>query len=98
MRAVMLLLCLSLAACAGTSRLSGDPEPAAMSAPAPAAPPPAAAAAAAPPPAAPAPRSKDVTEAKVICWGKVEREKRIRSIDQRIVYVEKCVADQMKAN
>ena len=106
MRAVMLLLCLPLAACAGTTRLSGDPEPAALSAPAPApahAPPaPAAAAATSTTPAAPGPATpaaRDVTEAKVICWGKVEREKqRVRTIDQRIAYVEKCVADQMKAN
>jgi len=102
MRAVMLLLCLPLAACAGTTRLSGNPEPAALSAPAPAPAPPAPAAAAATSPSTAAtapPAARDVTEAKVICWGKVEREKqRVRTIDQRIAYVEKCVADQMKAN
>jgi hypothetical protein len=100
MRALTLLLCLPLAGCAGMSRLSNDPEPAAMTAPAAAAPAPAVAAAAAPaasPPPAPGPR--DTTEAKVICWGKVEREKqRVRTIDQRIAYVERCVAEQMKAN
>ena len=96
MRAVTLLLCLALGACAGVTRFSGDPEPAAMSAPVAAAPPAAAAAAPAAPPAPSGPR--DVTEAKVICWGKVEREKRLRSIDQRIAFVERCVADQMKAN
>lgn len=99
MRAVTLLLCFALGACAGVTRFSGDPEPAAMSAPVAAAPPAAAAAAAPPPAGPPAPSGpRDVTEAKVICWGKVEREKRLRSIDQRIAFVERCVADQMKAN
>jgi hypothetical protein len=98
MRALTLLLCLPLAGCAGMSRLSNDPEPAAMNAPAAAAPAVAAAAAPAAPPA-PAPGPRDTTEAKVICWGKVEREKqRVRTIDQRIAYVERCVAEQMKAN
>jgi hypothetical protein len=94
MRALTLLLCLPLAACAGTRTLPGDAEPAAMSAPA-AAPAAASAAAAAPPPPS---GPRDQTEAKIICWGKVEREKRLRSIDQRIAFVEKCVADQLKAN
>jgi hypothetical protein len=94
MRAMILLLALVLAGCNTTRSPSVDLQPAA-------APPPPAA----PPPAAPAPSSadgprgaRDVTEAKVICWGKVERDKRVRSIDQRIAYVEKCVAEQMKAN
>lgn len=90
---LLLLLCLPLAACAGLTRMAGDPEPSAMSEPAAAAPPAASAA-----PTAPS-GPRDVTEAKVICWGKVEREKqRVRTIDQRIAYVEKCVADQMRGN
>jgi hypothetical protein len=87
---LLLLMCVALAACAG-NRMSGE-TPADMAA----APPPAGA------PAAPAPRAprtaQDATEAKVICWGKVEREKRIKSIDQRIAFVDKCVAEQMRAN
>jgi hypothetical protein len=102
MRALTLLLCLALAACNTTASLSGDPAPAAMTAPAPATPPPAAppatTATAPTAPAAPA-GPRDLTEAKVICWGKVEREKqRVRTIDQRIAYVERCVAEQMKTN
>jgi hypothetical protein len=95
---LLLLLCLPLVGCA-TPPLSGDPAPAAVTAPAADAP--SATAAAAAPPAAPPPAGgpRDVTEAKVICWGKVEREKqRVRNIDQRIAYVERCVAEQMKAN
>jgi hypothetical protein len=96
MRALLLLLCLALAGCT-TNPLSGDVAPAALSAPAANAPAAAGPAPAASPPPPGGPR--DVTEAKVICWGKVEREKqRVRTIDQRITYVERCVAEQMKAN
>jgi hypothetical protein len=101
---VLLLLSLVLAGCGAGSRLSGDEVRAGVTAPAPAGtstttaaatPPATAAASQAPPPSGP----RDLTEAKVICWGKVEREKqRVRTIDQRIAYVERCVADQMKTN
>jgi hypothetical protein len=99
MRAFALLLCLALPACNATTRLAGEPAPAPRSVPAPAEedePGPAPGATAA---AKPASGPRDVTEAKVICWGKVEREKqRVRSIDQRIAYVERCVAEQMKGH
>jgi hypothetical protein len=110
MRALgLILMALSLAACGAGTRLTGDQARTAMTAPAAsdAAPgprsvpapadadPPAAGPAAA---EAPASGPRDLTEAKVICWGKVEREKqRVRTIDQRITYVERCVAEQMKA-
>jgi hypothetical protein len=98
MRTLTLLwLCLVLAGCGAGTRLAGDPAPiAARTVPAPAeADDPAPAA----PATAPTGGARDLTEAKVICWGKVEREKqRVRNIDQRIAYVERCVAEQMKGN
>jgi hypothetical protein len=92
MRVLVLLLCVALAGCTTTGQTPTD---IVAAAPAPAAAPPAAAGA----PAARAPRNaRDATEAKVICWGRVEREKRIKSIDQRIAFVDKCVADELRAN
>jgi len=35
-------------------------------------------------------------QARAACWMKVEGEKNLRGIDQRIAYVEKCVTDQVK--
>src|SRR5688500_6791587 len=95
MRVLVLLMCVALAGCAG-DRVSGDSPSRVRGAHAGALPPPASAPAAA---ATPPTRSvRDATEAKVICWGKVEREKRIKSIDQRIAFVDKCVAEQLRAN
>src|SRR6185436_6079504 len=37
-----------------------------------------------------------VQQARAACWMKVESEKNLRGIDQRIAYVEKCVNDQVK--
>ena len=37
-----------------------------------------------------------VIQARSDCWRKVESQKALRGIDQRIAYVDKCVADQMK--
>jgi hypothetical protein len=96
----MIWLSFMLAACGAGARLSGDEARSGLSAPPPesAAPAPATAAG---PAAAPAAASgpRDLTEAKVICWGKVEREQqRVRTIDQRIAYVERCVAEQMKGH
>lgn len=111
MRRAFLLLCLPLAACA-TATLPGEqpaPEaaaaapPPAASGPAASAPRPAARAAAAasnpaPPPSAPVPSDTDrLTQARVDCWMKVEQQKALRDIDRRIAFVDKCVADQIKA-
>ena len=88
MRVLILLLCVALAGCQTASDVAR------LEAPAPAAAPSGAAG-----PAAPAQRSvRDATEAKVICWGKVEREKRIRNIDQRIAFVDKCVAEELRGD
>ena len=38
-----------------------------------------------------------LTHARADCWMKVESQKALRSIDQRIAFIDKCVADQMKA-
>ena len=38
-----------------------------------------------------------LTQARADCWMKVESQKALRSIDQRIAFIDKCVADQMKA-
>jgi hypothetical protein len=94
MRVLVLLMCVALAACGTTS---GEKPSDMAAAPAAAPPPPGAPAAAAPAPRAPR-TAQDATEAKVICWGKVEREKRIKTIDQRIAFVDKCVAEQLRAN
>jgi hypothetical protein len=98
MRILNLLPCLALAACA-SGHLAGG------AAAGPASPSAAAyAQAAAPetPPAsggdAAAPLDADqLTQARVDCWMKVERDKVRRNIDQRIVFVDKCVADAIKA-
>jgi hypothetical protein len=37
-----------------------------------------------------------VIQARTDCWMAVEHQKSVRSLDQRIAYVDKCVADQMK--
>ena len=38
-----------------------------------------------------------VIQARTDCWMAVEHQKGVRSLDQRIAYVDKCVADQMKS-
>jgi hypothetical protein len=37
-----------------------------------------------------------VQQARASCWMKVEGEKNLRGIDQRIAYVDKCVNEQVK--
>jgi hypothetical protein len=37
-----------------------------------------------------------LTQARADCWMKVESQKGMRGIDQRIAFVDKCVANQMK--
>lgn len=110
MRAVTWLLVLALAGCAGgrlPGEVSGPADPAAPSqSAAPATPSPPAGSSSATAPTAwadsaePPPRQPDslqVTEARVQCWGKVERQKRLRDIDARIAFVDTCVADMLKA-
>ncbi len=43
------------------------------------------------------PEAQRLTEARGLCWMKVEEQKTIRDIDRRIAYVDKCVAEAMKA-
>jgi hypothetical protein len=93
MRAATLLLCFFLAGCLAT----GDQPAPQATAPAPAA---TAAAPPSPPPRTPAgsgggPRG-GATTARTDCWMAVEHQKSVRSLDQRIAFVDKCVADQMK--
>ena len=38
-----------------------------------------------------------VIQARTDCWMAVEHQKNLRSLDQRIAFVDKCVADQMKS-
>jgi hypothetical protein len=37
-----------------------------------------------------------LTQARADCWMKVESQKGMRGIDQRIAFVDKCVTNQMK--
>lgn len=128
MRVATLLLCLSLAACAGGKLPGEQPAPgsagalgatgapgpaagspdaasssAAASAPAaPAAPAPSpsagrtAPAAAAAPAGPPLSDAERLRQARVACWVKVEEQKRLRDIDRRIAFVEKCVNEATK--
>lgn len=36
-------------------------------------------------------------KARAQCWMKVEHEKNLRGIDQRVAYVDKCVASQLRS-
>jgi hypothetical protein len=109
MRVAMLLLCLvlslALAGCAGGKfpgeQPASDPAPAEGAASSPAAGnssasnPPAQASTSRQEPVAP--DSVRLTHARVDCWMKVEHQKVLRDIDRRIAFVDKCVADAMKA-
>jgi hypothetical protein len=44
-----------------------------------------------------APDSITLMQVRVDCWAKVEKERRLRDIDRRIAFVDKCVSDAMKA-
>jgi hypothetical protein len=105
---VVLLLCPLLAACAaggfpgGSFPIAGPaPEPA----PAPTSTPPTghtrggaatAAAQAAADPDAPSPTDDPVIQARADCWMKVETQRALKGIDQRIAYVDKCVANELR--
>jgi hypothetical protein len=116
---LLLLLCVSLGACAGVSLPNAEAPPAvapvASAPPAPAATPPqrsgrtatsgtsggarggSVTAAARAEPAEPVdPGADPLTQARSECWMKVETNKGMRGIDQRVAFVDKCVADRMK--
>ena len=109
MRSVALLLCLPLAACAAGGFQGGGFRGAA---PAPETPAPAAAswppsggarggattaaARAAADPDAPNPTDDPVIQARADCWMKVESQRGLKGIDQRIAYVDKCVAGELR--
>ena len=42
-------------------------------------------------------RPDALTQARADCWMKVETQRGLRSIDQRTAFVDKCVAEQIKA-
>jgi hypothetical protein len=88
-RIATLLVCLMLAACAGGKMPGGDSTssissflPSSLSAPDDQA-------ALDPPEGSPADRT---LKARAQCWAKVEHEKNLRGIEQRVAYVDKCVA------
>jgi hypothetical protein len=112
MRIATLMLCLALGGCATNllpglpSSDGGAAMPAAVAAGPPPAPP--ATRASAPPasrgpqsaaqraaPPQPAPDPEALTQARVVCWMQVEQQK-LRDIDRRIAFVDKCIADAMK--
>ncbi len=98
MRWSLLLFSLALVGCASTDDpfdTSATPASASASAAS------AAAATSAPsggaPTAAPMTAEQRLNQVRVDCWMKVERVKTARTIDQRIAFVDKCVADQSKS-
>jgi hypothetical protein len=42
-------------------------------------------------------RPDALTQARADCWMKVETQRGLRSIDQRTAFVDKCVAEELKA-
>ena len=96
MRFATLLVCLSLSACAGAKLPGSDDSVSSISSYLPsaiAAPNGQAAAALDPPEGSAADRTQ---KARAQCWMKVEHEKNLRGIDQRIAYVDKCVTAQLR--
>ena len=104
MRWTLLLFSLAVAGCASTDdSFFADPPPSsgasASAAPAAAGTSAAPAAASTPAPqaaAAPMTPQQRLNQVRADCWMKVERIKTARTIDQRIAFVDKCVAEQSK--
>jgi hypothetical protein len=108
LRIVSLSVCLALCGCAGGALPGSEgaaPPAAAAASSTPSPPAPAAAgsggargggatAAARGEPVEPA--ADPLMQARADCWMKVESQKALRGIDQRVTFVDKCVADQMK--
>lgn len=91
-----LLVSLSLTACAGAKFPGSDDQASSISSYLPAAitaPSGQAASSNDPPEGSAAERSQ---KARAQCWMKVEHEKNLRGIDQRIAYVDKCVTAQLR--
>lgn len=110
MRAATLLLCLGLTGCAGGALPGEQAVPTATAAATEVAGPPASRAASgggggarggattAAARAEPVEVPPDVlTQARVDCWMMVEHQKGLRGIEQRITFVDKCVAEQIKS-
>jgi len=94
-RLATLLACVLLTACAG-AKLPGDDSMSSISSYLPsvtAAPTGQGAASLDPPEGSAADRAQ---KARAQCWMRVEHEKNLRGIDQRIAYVEKCVTAQVR--
>jgi len=104
-RITALLLCLPLAACAAGGALPGEqPAPDAGAAPVLRSSANAGGARGGATPAAaradvePADEVPDaLTQARTDCWMMVEKKRELRGIDQRIAFIDKCVAGQMKS-
>ena len=95
-RAATLLACLLLTACAGAKFPGSDDQASPISSYLPsaiAAPTGQGASSIDPPEGSAAERSQ---KARAQCWMKVEHEKNLRGIDQRVGYVEKCVTAQLR--
>ena len=93
---LLVCLCLPLSACAGVKLPGSDDQTSSISSYLPsaiAAPNGQAAAALDPPEGSAADRTQ---KARAQCWMKVEHEKHLRGIDQRIAYVDKCVTAQLR--
>ncbi len=96
MRFATLLVCLSLTACAGAKLPGSDDQASPISSYLPsaiAAPTGQGAASLDPSEGSAAERTQ---RARAQCWMKVEHEKNLRGIDQRIAYVDKCVTAQLR--
>ena len=87
-------ICLLLAACAGGKLPGEQPAPGSAHTPSVTAAPHGQTATSLDPPAGS--DGERVQQARAACWMKVESEKNLRGIDQRIAYVEKCVNEQAK--
>jgi hypothetical protein len=100
-RIAALLLCLPLAACAGGGTLPGEqpaPDAALLSSATGGGARGGATTAAARGDSEPANTATDaLTQARVDCWMMVEHKKELRGIDQRIAFIDKCVAAQVKS-